>query len=254
MAVRKGDPQVDEIKAGQKPRHVAVIMDGNGRWANRRLLPRIEGHRAGGKAVRRCLEAAVSVGVEYLTLYTFSMENWQRPKREVSDLMKMLEQQLLQEKEKLIEEGIRLKAIGDLSLLPPDILGTLMKIQEATSGGNTLNLVLALSYGGRQELDSAARTLRESILRGEVDAGEVDEDFFAGYLHTAGMPPVDLLIRTSGEHRLSNFLLWQTAGAYLCFTRVLWPDFNKDGFYKAVREFQNFSVPLMAAGKGVASL
>jgi undecaprenyl diphosphate synthase len=248
------DQQVDKIKAGPIPGHVAVIMDGNGRWAGRRLLPRIEGHRAGGKAVRRCLEAAVTIGVEYLTLYTFSIENWQRPRKEVSDLMKMLEQNLIQEKEKLIEEGIRLRAIGDLSLLPAGILGTLVKIQEATSGGNTLNLVLALSYGGRQELDSAAGILRESILRGEVEPGEVDEDLFDGCLYTAGMPPVDLLIRTSGEHRLSNFLLWQSAGAYLCFTKTLWPDFNKGHFYRAVEEYQKFAVPLLPAGKGVPSL
>lgn len=232
------DSQAEKLKDGRIPDHVAIIMDGNGRWAGKRFLPRIEGHRAGAKSVKNALESAISLNISYLTLFTFSIENWERPKSEVSDLMRMLKQHLLKEKQSMISNGIRIKACGSLGLLPEDVRKTLSEMEEATAGCDKLQLVLALSYGSRQEIAQAAIHLAGAVRRGELDVEEINDKTFSKYLFTSGIPPVDLLVRTSGEFRMSNFFLWQAEGAYLHFTETLWPDFNRRQFYRAVAEYQ----------------
>ena len=214
------------------PRHVAIIMDGNGRWAAKRGLPRVAGHRAGAEAVRKTLRAAVECGVEVLTLYAFSSENWRRTDEEVSDLKGLLGYYLERELASLAKEGVRLRLIGDYRAFGPDLVARLDKAVERLAGNNRLTLVVALNYGSRAELVEAARSLAA-----KGGAGSIDEAAFAAELETAGLPELDLLIRTSGEVRLSNFLLWQAAYAELLFTPVLWPDFDEQAFRDAVAEF-----------------
>ena len=219
------------------PMHVAIIMDGNGRWAAARHLPRIAGHREGARAVRRTIEAAIENGVAWLTIYAFSSENWRRPAGEVLDLTGLLRQYLRSELAELHENGVRLRIIGDRSRFDPDIQGDLANAEALTSANARLNLTVALSYGARAEIAAAARRLAEAVRDGTLDPAQVDEEHVAGALATVGIPDPDLIIRTSGEQRLSNFLLWQGAYAELVFLDVLWPDFDAGHFAAALAEY-----------------
>ncbi len=219
------------------PAHVAIIMDGNGRWASRRALPKVAGHRAGVEAVRRTIRCAMEAGVGWLTLYAFSSENWRRPAGEVSDLTGLLRHFLRNEVAELDQAGVRLRVIGDRARFDRDIQVELEAAERRTSGNTKLTLVVALSYGGRAEIVAAARAVVEAALAGRLDPAALTEDGFAGLLSTAGIPDPDLIIRTSGEQRLSNFLLWQSAYAELVFLDVLWPDFAAAHFDEALAEF-----------------
>lgn len=219
------------------PVHVGIIMDGNGRWARARGLPRIAGHRQGAQAVRVAISGALELGISYLTLYGFSIENWKRPASEISDLMGLLRLYLREEIEKLNEHGVRMKFIGERNRLPDDIITLIAEVEERTAGNTALNLTMALSYGARQEITAAARVLARQVAGGKLDPDDIDEELFAGRLETAGIPDPDLVIRTSGEKRVSNFLLWQLAYAELVFIDTLWPDFSKADLEEAVNEF-----------------
>lgn len=219
------------------PVHVAIIMDGNGRWAKARGLPRTAGHKRGAEAVRRTVEAAREMGVSYLTLYAFSSENWKRPTGEVTDLMGLLRLYLRNEVANLHKNGIRLRVIGDRSRLSRDINALIDESEAKTANNTALTLVLALSYGGRQEIADAARRLARDVAMGRLDPDSIDEDALAARLYTADIPDPDLLIRTSGEKRISNFLLWQSAYAEFVFTDVLWPDFDRTHLEDAIRDF-----------------
>ncbi len=221
----------------QPPLHVGIIMDGNGRWAQARRLPRIAGHRQGAEAVRVAISAAVDLGVGYLTLFGFSAENWKRPRSEIADLMGLLRLYLRREIDELDERGVRMRFIGQRDRLAPDIVELIDDAEAQTVNNSTLNLIVALSYGARQEIAAAARALAERAVAGELDPGEINEDALAGYLETAGVPDPDLIIRTSGEKRVSNFLLWQSAYAELVFIDTLWPDFSKTDLEEAIHEF-----------------
>ena len=212
-------------------------MDGNGRWARSRGLPRAAGHRAGAGAVRRTIEAAVGAGVGWLTLYAFSSENWRRPADEVLELTGLLRHYLRQELAELTQQGVRLRVIGDRTRFDADTRAELDRAERATTGNTRLNLNIALSYGARDEIVAAARAMAAAASRGELDPARLDEASFERFLSTAGMPDPDLVIRTSGEHRLSNFLLWQSAYAELVFLDVLWPDFSGTDFDQALAEF-----------------
>ncbi|MBB5372324.1 polyprenyl diphosphate synthase [Acidocella aromatica] len=215
------------------PRHVAVIMDGNGRWAAARGLPRVAGHREGAKAVRRIIEAAIDLGVSYLTLFAFSSENWRRPAEEVTDLTFLLKHYLRGELNEMHEQGVQLKVIGERERFGPNLAGELETAETKTAANTKLTLVMALSYGGRADIVAAARRAMQAGVQPE----ELTEQVFAGFLSTAGIPDPDLLIRTSGEERISNFLLWQLAYAELVFTPVLWPDFGPKDFAEALSEY-----------------
>ena len=219
------------------PTHVAVIMDGNGRWASARFLPRVAGHREGARALRRTIEAAIQSGVAWLTIYAFSSENWRRPTSEVLDLTGLLRHYLKNEIAELHSGGVRLHFIGDRSRFDPDINAALTQAEQSTAGNTRLNLVVALSYGARDEIAAAARFLAQAAQSGQIDATDIDETMLASALSTAGMPDPDLVIRTSGEQRLSNFLLWQAAYAELVFLDVLWPDFGPSHFAAALAEY-----------------
>ena len=222
---------------GACPEHVAIIMDGNGRWAASRHLPKIAGHREGARAVRRTIEAAIESGVAWLTIYAFSSENWRRPLGEVLDLTGLLRQYLKSELAELRANGVRLRIIGDRARFDPDIQQDLASAEADTASNTRLNLTVALSYGARAEIAAAARKLAEAARDGSLDPGQIDEDRLAGALATQGMPDPDLIIRTSGEQRLSNFLLWQGAYAELVFLDVLWPDFGAEHFAAALAEY-----------------
>jgi len=222
---------------GTVPRHVAIIMDGNGRWAAKRGLPRAAGHRAGAEAVRTTLKAAARAGVEVLTLYAFSSENWRRSEEEVSDLKGLLAYYVDKELDTLHREGVRLQLIGDPSAFGPQLVQRLERAVERTAGNTRLTLVVALNYGSRTEIAAAARALAEDVAAGRRDPDSVDEQAINEALNTAGLPDLDLLIRTSGEVRLSNFLLWQAAYAELLFVDTLWPDFDEAAFLDALSQF-----------------
>ena len=224
-------------EGGSVPRHVAIIMDGNGRWANKRGLPRVAGHRAGAEAVRRTLRAAVKNGVEVLTLYAFSSENWRRPEEEVSDLKGLLGYYLERELDSLAKEGVKLRLIGDYEAFGPDLSKRLEKAMASLQSNRRLTLVVALNYGSRAEIAAAARKLATKAVSGEIEPASIDEEALGSHLQTHGLPELDLLIRTSGEVRLSNFLLWQAAYAELVFTPTLWPDFDEAELVKAIEEF-----------------
>jgi undecaprenyl diphosphate synthase len=228
---------VDVAPAPGAPTHVAIIMDGNGRWAASRHLPRIAGHREGARALRRTIEAAIASGVSWLTIYAFSSENWRRPAGEVLDLTGLLRHYLRTEVAELKSNGVRLRFIGDRNRFDADIQADLVVAERDTAGNGRLNLTIALSYGARAEIAAAARAAIEAVQNGSLDPARLDETTFAGYLATAGMPDPDLVIRTSGEQRLSNFLLWQAAYAELVFLDVLWPDFGKEHFVAALADF-----------------
>ena len=220
------------------PRHIAVIMDGNGRWATSRNLPRLFGHRAGAEAVRRAVEACCELGVKALTLYAFSWENWDRPSEEIHELMGLLDEFIRRETPTLFANRIRLNAIGRLEELPATVLGTLRGTIAATAQCDHMILTLALSYGGRQEIVDAARRIAELVQRGELRPEQIDETLFARSLYTAQLPDPDLQIRTSGEQRLSNFLLWQSSYTELYVTPKLWPDFLKEDLLEAIAEYE----------------
>ena len=219
------------------PVHVAIIMDGNGRWAKAKGLPRAAGHAQGAEAVRRTVKAASDLGIQYLTLYGFSLENWKRPAKEIADLMGLLRLYLRKEISELYREGVRIRFIGDRSMLAADII-SLIEMSEQTTRANTkLYLVIALSYGSRQEITAAVRQLVEDVAAGEISADAIDENAVEGRLYTADMPDPDLIVRTSGEQRISNFLLWQSAYAEFVFTDVLWPDFSREKLEDSIEEF-----------------
>jgi undecaprenyl diphosphate synthase len=223
--------------APSAPAHVAIIMDGNGRWAKARGLPRIAGHRHGAEAVRRTVTAAGEFGIAYLTLFGFSSENWKRPVVEVDDLMGLLRHYLRREIAELHRNGVRLKVIGERSRLPEDIVILITNAEALTADNLGLRLTVALSYGGRAEIVRAARTIAELAKAGALAPESIDEDLFAHHLLTADMPDPDLVIRTSGEQRISNFLLWQTAYAEFVFTSTMWPDFGKSDLEKALSDY-----------------
>ena len=220
------------------PRHVAIIMDGNGRWAHARGLPRGAGHRQGAEAVKRTLKGAINLGIRYLTLYSFSSENWNRPADEVADLMGLLRRYLQSEIADLHKNGIRAQVIGDRERLPEDIQALIAEGERQTRGNDQLTVTMAISYGGRNEIVGAARSLAEAVAAGRLDPADIDEKSFAAALNTAGTPDPDLLIRTSGEQRISNFLLWQTAYSEFVFTNTLWPDFGEADLAAAIEEYQ----------------
>ena len=222
---------------GRVPRHVAIIMDGNGRWAKQRGLPRVAGHRAGAEAVRRALQAAADSGVEVLTIYAFSSENWRRSEEEISDLTALMRFYLERELKTLEKERVRLKLIGDYAAFGGELVGRLEAAVERTAGNTRLTLVIALNYGSRAEIAAASRKLGAKVAAGELQAGEIDEQAIAGELQTRDLPELDLLIRTSGEVRLSNFLLWQAAYAELLLLDTLWPDFDEQAFAGALQVF-----------------
>jgi undecaprenyl diphosphate synthase len=219
------------------PRHVAIIMDGNGRWAKRRGLPRVAGHKGGAEAVRRAMQSAVDHGVEVLTLYAFSSENWKRSSEEISDLTGLMRFYLERELATLHKEGVKLKLIGDYSAFGPELVARLERAVEHTANNSRLTLVVALNYGSRAEIAAAARALATRSAAGELDPRDIDEQAVADELQTDGLPELDLLIRTSGEERLSNFLLWQAAYAELMFVDTLWPDFSERDFVEALDRF-----------------
>lgn len=230
--------RIEGISAENVPEHVAIIMDGNGRWAKARGLPRVAGHHAGMKAVKRITKAANKIGVRYLTMYAFSTENWKRPKSEVEFLMKLPQEFLSIELDELIENNVQVKMMGVRDLLPDYTLSAIEEAVRKTANNTGLVLNFALNYGSRMEMVEAARKLARRAARGELDPDAISEEDFGSCLLTSGMPDPDLLIRTSGELRLSNFMLWQLAYSEFWFTDVYWPGFSEQHFYEAIREYQ----------------
>ncbi len=225
-------------QAPRPPRHVAIIMDGNGRWAKARHLPRVMGHRAGVAAVRATVRAAPELGIEYLTLYGFSSENWKRPRTEVNDLMGLLRMYIREDLEELHRNGVEVKVIGAKTHLEGDIVQLIEEAQVRTRGNTKLKLIIAFNYGGQDEIVEAARRIAKDAVGGKLKPEELDREQFASYLATAGIPDPELVIRTSGERRLSNFLIWQAAYSEFVFTDTLWPDFTKAHLVAAIQEFQ----------------
>lgn len=221
------------------PKHIAIIMDGNGRWAKKQGLMRVRGHEKGTKAVSQTVKTCAKLGIKYLTLYAFSTENWKRPKIEVDTLMRILVSSLRKELSTLKENGISLKAVGSLHQLPEKAQKELAEVVELTKDNDKMNLILALSYGSREELTTAVKLIAQDVVRGDLEVEQIQESTIDKYLFTKDIPDVDLLIRTSGEHRISNFLLWQIAYAELYFTDTLWPDFRKNDFLEALRNYQD---------------
>ncbi len=230
------------------PVHVGIIMDGNRRWAKGRGRPRIDGHLRGMEAVRKVVKGSIALGVEYLTLYAFSIENWKRPAAEIRSLMGLLRLYLRQEIKDLDQQGVQVLFIGHRTLLPDDIVSLIEEAEEQTKGNTNLNLVVALSYGARQEITAAAQSVARQVEAGELDVSEIDETVFMKHLETAGMPDPDLVIRTSGEQRISNFLLWQVAYAEFIFVDTLWPDFSDDDLREAINEYHRRERRYGAAG------
>ena len=230
-------PQLTPQAKANLPVHVAVIMDGNGRWARQRSLPRVEGHREGAESVRAVVRAAGEIGIRYLTLYAFSVENWNRPKDEVDTLMKYLARYLKAEVSELNKYNVRLEVIGQIYRLPEFVQDQLKKTMAALAKNNGLTLVLALSYGGRTEIIEATRAIAEKVRQGQLDVAEINDQVFSQHLYTKQLPDPDLLIRTSGEMRVSNFLLWQISYAELVVTPTLWPDFRRGQFFAALEEY-----------------
>jgi undecaprenyl diphosphate synthase len=231
--------RLDELRrAGPVPRHVAIIMDGNGRWARERGLERSAGHQAGAAAVREAVEGALAAAVSVLTLFAFSQENWQRPPAEIDALMALLEQYIASEADELTREGVSVRMLGDLERLSPSARAAVDRIEAATTGGDRLALNVCISYGARAEIVRAARRLAERVSRGELTTDRIDDSAFAAELYTAAWPDPDLLVRTSGEMRISNFLLWQVAYSEFHVTPVLWPDFTREDLYAAILDYQ----------------
>ena len=237
MALFKSKEKPAEVDFDHLPRHVAIIMDGNGRWATSRGLPRSAGHAAGVEALREIIRASDDWGVKYLTIYAFSTENWSRSKEEVGALMGLLLKYFASEIDELDEKHVRIRILGDVEGLPEAQRDAVKSAMERTKANEGLQLNIALNYGGRAELLRAARALAEQVRRGALDPADIDEAKFDAELYTAGQPPVDLLIRTSGEQRLSNFLPWQTVYAEMVFDKTYWPDFDRAAYLRALREF-----------------
>ena len=229
----------EQIQQGRMPRHIAIIMDGNGRWAKRQGMARMFGHRQGVETVHRITEVAAELGIEYLTLYAFSTENWNRPKEEVDALMSLLVDTIVKETSTLMKNNIRLLTIGDLDRLPENAKKRFLACMEETSGNTGLQLVIALSYSSRWEMISAVKSIVLSIQQGELLLEDIDEATVSAHLTTSAIPDPDLLIRTSGELRISNFLLWQLAYTELYFTDCLWPEFTEEEFYRAIVNYQH---------------
>jgi undecaprenyl diphosphate synthase len=229
----------DQINRAKLPKHVAIIMDGNGRWAKQKGLIRVIGHENGTKSVRETVESCAEIGIKYLTLYAFSTENWNRPKLEVQTLMKLLVKSLKKEIKTLQDNGIKLSAIGCLKDLPKKAFDELQYVKEMTKNNTHMTLTLALSYGSRKEIVNVIKELSFKVKNNIISAESIDESIINKHLYTQNLPDVDLLIRTSGEQRISNFLLWQIAYAELYFTDVLWPDFKEENLYEALINYQN---------------
>jgi len=229
---------VIRIDTDNLPRHIAIIMDGNGRWAQQHAIGRIRGHRKGAQAVRTVVRACREIGIKYLTLFAFSSENWDRPAKEVQALMFLLEEYLDRELEELQKQEIRLTTIGAIDRLNPSVKEKLLRVKEITSRNDKMVLNLALSYGSQDEIILAVKHIVEDCRAGRMNMDELSKEKFGDYLYTSGMPDPDLMIRTSGECRISNFLLWQMAYTELYFTKVLWPDFTKDDLYRAIASYQ----------------
>jgi undecaprenyl diphosphate synthase len=227
-----------DINNTESPKHVAIIMDGNGRWAQQNGEERLFGHVAGVEAVRRTVKAAAELNIKYLTLYAFSVENWNRPKEEVDGLMNLLVDTLVAEIDGLHEDGVRLKTIGDIQGLPNSCQNTLLEAIEKTQKNSRITLVLALNYSSRWEIINAARTIALKVQNKHIDIEAIDEELFNQHMATKEMPEPELIIRTSGEHRLSNFLLWQSAYSELYFSDVFWPDFDKEHLFEAIKNYQ----------------
>ncbi len=218
--------------------HIAIIMDGNGRWAKERGLPRAEGHRAGAESVREVMDACKEMDIKYLTLYAFSSENWNRPEAEVEALMRLLDHFLDEKAEELDKQNVRLQAIGQIERLPASTRERLERIQEHTKNNDSMTLVLALSYGAREEITAAARSIAEAAVSGKISPEEITPELFSQHLYTADIPDPDLLIRTSGEMRISNFLLWQISYSEIIIVKKMWPDFRQGDLFAAVEEFK----------------
>lgn len=234
-------PLLDALDPDAVPRHVAIIMDGNGRWAAGRGLPRLAGHRAGAKAVREVIAAALELGVGVLTIYSFSSENWTRPDDEVSGLMRLFVEVLEREFDNLQKQGVRVVVAGHQEDLPPKTAESFARVQERTAGNDRLTLVVALNYGARTEIVDATRSIARDVAAGTLDPDAIDEALVSERMYTRGLPDPDLLVRTSGEMRISNFLLWQIAYSELYVTDTLWPDFDRTEFLRAVVDFQGRS-------------
>ncbi|KAB0666207.1 isoprenyl transferase [Oryzomonas japonica] len=230
---------MEPLEPGKLPTHLAVIMDGNGRWAQQRMLKRIVGHQRGAETIKMVVEQASLLGIKYLTLFAFSSENWSRPAMEVKALMALLKKYIRQETARMMRKNIRYNVIGNRSDLPDDVNATLEDAIRETSGNTGMVLTLALSYGGRQEISMAASRLARDVAAGKIKPDDITMDLFSGYLDTGGLPDPDFLIRTSGEMRISNFLLWQLAYTELYFTETYWPDFTINEFHKALADFQS---------------
>ena len=228
----------EKLNFDNLPKHVAIIMDGNGRWAKSQNKERTFGHKNAIKAVREAISACNEVGIPYLTLYTFSTENWNRPAEEVDTLMDLLSSTLLQEAEEIFSRGIRIRAIGDLEALPEHVRNQLYNLMELTKNNTKGNLTLALSYGSQKEILNAVKELCKKVKNGDISENDIDEHLFEQHLYTKELPPVDLLIRTSGEVRVSNFMLWQIAYSEMQFIDVLWPDFTKETFFQCILDYQ----------------
>jgi undecaprenyl diphosphate synthase len=228
-------PNIDPQKL---PKHVAIIMDGNGRWAKKKTMNRIRGHEEGAESVREIVRTSREIGIQWLTLYAFSEENWKRPRYEIQALMKLLTRFLKGELEEMLENGIRFQTIGRTYKLPEDVQNLLKETAEKTSQNRNMVLTLALSYGSRQEIFDAFQRIADKIKSGELSSGKITEQMISDALYTSDMPDPDLLIRTSSEYRVSNFLLWQIAYAEMYFTPTLWPEFRKEAYFKALEEFQ----------------
>ncbi len=229
------------ISKDNLPKHIAIIMDGNGRWASKKNLPRVEGHREGIKRAEEIIEAADEIGIKFITFFTFSSENWKRPKLEVETLMRLLDAFLKNKLKKLMENNVRLKVIGRKDPIPDYLWRNLCQTQEATANNTGLTVVLAFNYGSRQEIVDAARRIAGEVLEKRLSLEDLDEETVKGFLYTAGIPDPDLLIRTSAELRISNFLLWQISYAELYFPEVLWPDFKRPNLEEAINVYQNRS-------------
>lgn len=229
---------LEQINKERLPKHVAIIMDGNGRWAKKQGFLRAFGHESGTKSVKEIIKASVEIGIENLTLYAFSTENWNRPKLEVDTLMKVLINALKKEVDTLQKHNIKLNAIGNLEMLPKTAQNQLLEVINLTKNNNTMTLTLALSYGSREELTNAVRIISEKVKNNIISIDTIDDSIINEHLYTHNLPDVDLVIRTSGEHRISNFLLWQIAYAELYFTDILWPDFKEQDLYEAILSYQ----------------
>lgn len=230
---------LSQINKEKVPQHIAIIMDGNGRWAKQQGEDRVFGHHEGVNSVREIVEACAQVGVKYLTLYAFSTENWNRPKEEVDALMELLVSTISLETPKLNKNGVKLQAIGDIASLPPSCQEELQESINITSGNSTVTLILALSYSSKWEITNSVKKIAEEVKQGKLKPEDITSQTIENYLCTSNYPDPELMIRTSGEHRISNFLLWQLAYAEFYFTEVLWPDFRKNEFFKAIVSYQN---------------